>query len=361
MRVVFLEDVPGVAEGGDVKEVKNGFARNYLIPKHLAVAATHDTLQRVERLTQQAEVTRLETLADMQRLGEELDGFHVNIEMRAGASGRLYGSVTNVIVAASLAAATGRDIDRRTIEISDSIRQVGVHEARIRLHAEVQVGLVLVVHGPGMDPADVLQQAQSEEAAESTEVEEAPAEAQDDGAAEAAHAAPQEPLAEEPAEAQAVVAEEPAKEQIVVAEEPAEEQVVAAEEPAEAQAVVAEEPAKEQAVVAEEPAKAQAVVAEEPAEEQIVVAEEPAEEQIVVAEEPAEEQVVVAEEPAEEQVVVAEEPAEEQVVVAEVEAPETAADESPAADEEQPEMEQQDSVEDQKASEPDEDEAKPQE
>ena len=133
MRVVFLEDVAGVAQGGEVKEVKNGFARNYLIPKNLAVVATQDTLQRVQRLGKQAEDTRLQRLTDMKALGEELDGVQINIAMRAGASGRLYGSVTNVVVAEELGKLTDREINRRTIEIPESIRQVGLHQSLSRL------------------------------------------------------------------------------------------------------------------------------------------------------------------------------------------------------------------------------------
>ena len=98
MRVVFLEDVAGVAQGGEVKEVKNGFARNYLIPKSLAVPATHNALQRVERLARQAEVDRLRRIEDTKALAAELDGVRVDVEMRAGASGRLFGSVTSQIV-----------------------------------------------------------------------------------------------------------------------------------------------------------------------------------------------------------------------------------------------------------------------
>ena len=97
MRVVFLEDVAGVAQGGDIKEVKNGFARNYLIPKSLAVPATHNALQGVERLAREADVVRVKHLEDMKALAAELDGFQVNIDMRAGSGGRLYGSVTNVM------------------------------------------------------------------------------------------------------------------------------------------------------------------------------------------------------------------------------------------------------------------------
>ena len=70
MRVVFLEDVAGVAQGGDVKEVKNGFARNYLIPQRLAMPVTREALQRVERLKREADATRIKTLVDMKALGD---------------------------------------------------------------------------------------------------------------------------------------------------------------------------------------------------------------------------------------------------------------------------------------------------
>jgi len=156
MKVVFVEDVAGVAEGGDVKEVKNGFARNYLIPKQLAVPATRDALKRVNRLKGQAETTRLKTLQDMKALSQELDGVQVNVQMRSGASGRLYGSVTNAIVAGQLSEMTGREIDRRTVELPESVRDVGTYDIRVRLHSEVDASVKLLVHPLGTAPDEFL-------------------------------------------------------------------------------------------------------------------------------------------------------------------------------------------------------------
>jgi large subunit ribosomal protein L9 len=176
--MLFLEDVSGVALGGEIKDVKNGFARNYLIPKKLAVPATGDALQRVVRLTGDAEDKRLKTLADMKALGEQLDGTRLNIEMRAGATGRLYGSVTNAVVAAELSKLTDREIDRRTIDVSDSIRDVGLHSASVRLHPEVKATVSLLVYPAGTDPEETLRQAEGKGVAEdeaATE-DEAPAE-----------------------------------------------------------------------------------------------------------------------------------------------------------------------------------------
>ena len=158
MKVLFLDDVSGVALGGEIKEVKNGFARNYLIPKKLAVPATKDALQRVERLSRDAEQKRIKALANMKALGEALDGTRVAIEMRAGANGRLYGSVTNAVVAAELSKITAREIDRRTIEVPDSIREVGMHSATVRVHSEVTATLSLVVYPAGTDPEEFVQE-----------------------------------------------------------------------------------------------------------------------------------------------------------------------------------------------------------
>ena len=162
MKVVFLDDVAGVAQGGDVKEVKNGFARNYLIPKGMAVPASREALQRIERLKRQAEAKRLTTLSDMKALGEELKGHQVNVEMRAGASGRLYGSVTNVIVAAELSRITEREIDRRTVEIDEPFRQVGTYDVRVQLHPGVDADIKLLVYPAGSDPVEFMSSLQAE-------------------------------------------------------------------------------------------------------------------------------------------------------------------------------------------------------
>lgn len=183
MRVLFLEDVEGVAQGGEVKDVKMGFARNYLIPKQLATRVTRDALRQVVRLKKEADATRLKMMTDMRALGEELDGTQVNVEMRAGTSGRLYGSVTTAIVAEKLSEKVEREIDRRSISIPDSIREVGSYELRVRLHQEVEAKIALLVYPAGTDPAEFAETV-LKEAAESSKVEEEAA-AEDQVAAEA--------------------------------------------------------------------------------------------------------------------------------------------------------------------------------
>ena len=129
----------------------------------------------------------------MKELSEELTGSQVTVEMRAGASGRLYGSVTNMIVADEVAKLTDREIDRRTIQIPESIRQVGVYPIRIKLHPEVETDVSVLVYPSGTDPAEFL--------ASLNEEKEADAESTDDEADT------------DTAEAEADVAPEPAVEE----------------------------------------------------------------------------------------------------------------------------------------------------
>ena len=169
MRVVFLQDVAGVAQGGDVKEVKNGFARNYLIPKKFAVPATHNELQRVKQYAEHAERARLRLLQDMRELSETLNGTRIDVEMRAGASGQLYGSVTNAIIADRLSDMADREIDRRGIEIGEPIRQLGTFNVNVRLHPEVQAQIDVLVYPTGTTAEAWLQSLEEEAAAAEAE------------------------------------------------------------------------------------------------------------------------------------------------------------------------------------------------
>ena len=172
MRVVFLEDVPGVAQGGDIKEVKNGFARNYLIPKNLATPATHNAVQRVSRLQNQAQVSRVKRLEDMRELAAEFNGAQVSVEMRAGSSGRLYGSVTNAIIAERLAELTEKEIDRRSVDLEEPIRELGAYDLTVKLHPEVEAGISVLVYPTGMTPEEFAESLNDSEESEDGDADE---------------------------------------------------------------------------------------------------------------------------------------------------------------------------------------------
>ena len=162
MRVVFIEDVEGVALGGEVKEVKNGFARNYLIPKNLAAPATHNNLQRIHKLTKNAATSRTYRLDEMKNLAETLDGTEIGIEMRAGSNNRLYGSVTGTMVADALAEETGIEIERRLVQLDDPIRDVGTYEVLLRLYSDVNALIKVTVYATGTDPFEMVAQEDEE-------------------------------------------------------------------------------------------------------------------------------------------------------------------------------------------------------
>lgn len=145
MKVLFLEDVRPTARAGDVKEVKNGFARNYLIPQGLAVVASEHELRRAAGLRNQAEERRLAEAKEWQDVSDALKDQKVKIEVRTGPTGRLYGSVTNTMIAAELANMTERDIDRKGIQIPAPIRVVGEYKIPIRFVEGVSTTLIVDV------------------------------------------------------------------------------------------------------------------------------------------------------------------------------------------------------------------------
>ena len=209
MKVVFLEDVEGVAQGGEVKEVKRGFARNYLIPQRLAMPATRDSLQRIDRLKKQAEEQRLRKIRDMRELAEELRGKRVDVPMRAGAAGRLYGSVTNAIVADALSSLLDREIERRNVQIPDSIREVGTFEVRVHLYADIDAQVEVLVHPMEIEPDEFLRQLEERRAQ---------AEAGDEDSSDETGETGEETPAAEPVES-AEAASETEQEETPVAEE----------------------------------------------------------------------------------------------------------------------------------------------
>ena len=154
MKVVFLEDVEGVAQGGEVKVVKNGFARNYLLPKNLAAPATHNNLQRIEKLSRQANVARVEKLEDMKSVAEGINDTEIVMEMRAGANDRLYGSVTGTMIADSVTEKTGISVERRWVQLDNPIRETGEFDVSIRLHSDVSANVRVIVHATGQDPLE---------------------------------------------------------------------------------------------------------------------------------------------------------------------------------------------------------------
>lgn len=147
MRVIFLADVPGSGQAGDVKEVRNGFARNHLLPKRLATVATHDQLQRLEAIRKAGEERRIKEEQDLTALAEQLSETTVNLTARVGPTGRFYGSVASQQIAAELARTTERDINRRMVHLGGAIQEPGDYRAEVRLPHGITAQINVSVQG----------------------------------------------------------------------------------------------------------------------------------------------------------------------------------------------------------------------
>lgn len=145
MKVVFLEDVAGGAHVGEVKDVKNGYARNFLLPRGIALPATPSFIERAQARARQEERKQAVLDSDASTLLQRITGQSVTLTARVGETGRLYGSITAADIAEALSARVGREIDRHTILLGEPIRQVGEHTVRIRMTRNVGADLTVMV------------------------------------------------------------------------------------------------------------------------------------------------------------------------------------------------------------------------
>jgi len=137
MKVVFLEDVPNVARAGEIKEVANGYGRNFLIPRKLALLARPEVMNTIEARIEKKARSQAQSETELIEVANQLDGREVFLEARAGGKDRLYGSITAADIASELERATGLTVDKRKIELDESIRQIGSYEVVIRLAKDI--------------------------------------------------------------------------------------------------------------------------------------------------------------------------------------------------------------------------------
>ncbi|MBI5162148.1 MAG: 50S ribosomal protein L9 [Micrococcales bacterium] len=144
-KLILTSEVSGLGSAGDVVEVKNGFARNYLIPQGYAVAWTRGGEKQVASIQAARAARELATLEEAQALKARLEGSPIRLTVKAGKEGRLFGSVTTADVAEAVSTQGLGSIDRRTVELSAPIKATGEHEATVRLREDVVAALTLQV------------------------------------------------------------------------------------------------------------------------------------------------------------------------------------------------------------------------
>ena len=137
MKIVLRSDVDGVGTAGSVVEVADGFARNHLIPRGLALRATEGTVTQAAAMSRARAARDLRERETAEGVARQLVAEGVTIAARAGSGTHLYGSVTTSEIAAAVTARTGVDVDRRKLELPAPIRTIGSHEVAAQLHPEV--------------------------------------------------------------------------------------------------------------------------------------------------------------------------------------------------------------------------------
>ncbi|RFB10616.1 50S ribosomal protein L9 [Bacillus sp. HNG] len=137
MKVIFLKDVKGKGKKGEVKNVSDGYAHNFLFKQNLAIEATPANIKSLEAKKNKESKEAAEELAQSKQLKEKLEALTVELQAKAGEGGRLFGSVTSKQIADELAKKHGIKIDKRKFDLPDGIRALGYTNVPVKLHPEV--------------------------------------------------------------------------------------------------------------------------------------------------------------------------------------------------------------------------------
>jgi large subunit ribosomal protein L9 len=168
---VFLDDVEGVARAGDIKNVADGYARNFLLPRKLAAAATTSTMQQAEKRSKQLakEQEKLDEAA--QAIATKLGGSAVVIAAKVGEQGRLFGSVTATDIAEALNASAGSNLEHRQVALPTPIKEVGTYEVAVSLTRNVKAQITVRVKGEGEEEEEAPKAPSKTKAAKTADVE----------------------------------------------------------------------------------------------------------------------------------------------------------------------------------------------
>ena len=156
MKVILTEEIRGLGTRGDVVSVKDGYARNYLLPKNLAREATPGNLKQIEHERRKWALLAQQEKDAAQQAANRVKGVKIRIEKRVGENGHLFGSVTANEIADALAE-KGIEVDKRRIELGSPIKNVGLHDVEVRLHREVSATIqveVLPLGAESVEPAE---------------------------------------------------------------------------------------------------------------------------------------------------------------------------------------------------------------
>jgi large subunit ribosomal protein L9 len=145
MRLILLSDVVDLGNKGDLVDVADGYARNFLLPKKRAIVATEGALAQAESLKAAREESERQAKEAAERIASQLAGVRVVLAAQAGDEGKLYGSVSSVDVIEGIKKFTGVELERSNLEIRQAIKSIGLHEVWVKLHTTVEFPVTLDV------------------------------------------------------------------------------------------------------------------------------------------------------------------------------------------------------------------------
>lgn len=148
MRVLLLKDVYKLGHAGDIKKVADGYGRNFLIPQRLATLATAAAVKQAETLRQNAAIARAKLNAELAGVAEKLTGLTLTFAVKAGDTGKLYGSVTTAQIADEIKKVSGLDIERRNVG-HQPLREIGEYKVPVRLTTDLIPSITVVLHREG--------------------------------------------------------------------------------------------------------------------------------------------------------------------------------------------------------------------
>lgn len=147
MKVILTQEVKNVGKEGELVDVADGYARNFLLPRRWAIAATPGNLKRLEEIRRHQQHRRQKALEESKQLAERIGQASVTIQGRAGEEGKLFGSITAADIAKALKETIGRDFDKRKIGLSEPIKRAGMYTVSVKLDHDVEATVNVEVIG----------------------------------------------------------------------------------------------------------------------------------------------------------------------------------------------------------------------
>ncbi len=145
MKVIFLEDVSAKGKKGEMKEVADGYAKNYLLPKGLAMVATKSAIKSYDQRVKSDAKRKEQKQGEMKELSQKLEGTEISFKAKAGDKEKIHGSITAADIAAELSRMAGNEIDKKKVEMPEPLRTLGTHEVEIVFAKDIRTTIKVTI------------------------------------------------------------------------------------------------------------------------------------------------------------------------------------------------------------------------